>query len=202
MSLEERINAAGISDIHYTTAPSSFLNGLVSRLSRQSYNQQISEADVLRQMEYAPESREVEQDYQAAMNHPLGKALNYVLNLARKQSKTPERYIYMEMTDNIAGMTITESNGKVTLAINDRYKGNIPMYIMWHEQGHIRGERSESETDGYVGDAAFLIANAVEDEKNKSGVKGWLRSVFDKAKHELIQLGNYARQRQSIQYGT
>lgn len=181
MSLESLLNGTRISGIGAETSRS---------------NVGISRQELASMLARAEESREVKDLYLGVINDTLfGKAMSQVMSAMGYHERTPDHYTVLDLPSHVGAATIKlkDASGKevVVLAYNSKYMGSIRnnplmrLYVALHEHGHVRGEHSESATDGLV-------------KKASNSVRNFLASLYDRAR----AVENYASQRQLAQRGT
>lgn len=196
MGLEDRLGILEVSDVHSTSDISSVFRRI--RSSFYSTGDVISQRELAEQLSNATESQEVKDIYLRDMNSIFGRALNKILDSRGYKEKTPDHYTYLDLPKEIIAATITVSDGRTILAYNQKHRDKLRnndlfrMYINLHEHGHIRGEKSESKTEGLVKDSARYLSNLL------SKVTGDVKELLKQS----LNIEEYAKHRQAAQYGT
>jgi hypothetical protein len=193
MGIEQLIN-----EIEASVLPSSFINRFL-KLNRHE-NISLDHENIVNQLRNAAESREVRQMYLGDINSIFGRAMNKVLDWRGYQKRMPDHYAYLDLPEQVMAATITTNDGKVILAYNRKHAEKIRnnkllrIYVNLHEHGHVRGEPSESFTEGLVGDAAYLV------RKSLQPLYRWSKKAQEVVQN-AINIERYAAARQSVQYG-
>lgn len=160
----------------------------------------LNHDDLIRQLQDATESKEVRRMYLGDISSIFGRALNKVMDWRGYQKRMPDHYTYLDLPEQVMAATITADNGTIILAYNikhaEKLRNNalLRKYVNLHEHGHVRREHSESQTEGLVGDAAYLVRKALQPiyEWSKRA-----REAFDNA----LAIQHYAAAREAAQYG-
>jgi len=196
MGLEQLVRSSEFST-EVTVLPWNLLKDLLVR----TYNQSpLNHDNLVRQLKNATESPEVRQAYLRDMDNIFGRALNKVLDWRGYARKMPDHYTILDLPEQVMAATITANDGTVILAYNrkhaDKLMSNrlLGLYVNLHEHGHVRGERSESSTEGLVGDAAYWVRKALQPFYR---VSQKARDIVDQA----IAVEIYAVEGAQAQYG-
>ena len=156
--------------------------------------------EVGRQLSQAKESDEVKKLYLRDIGGTFGISLDKLLDAGGYSKKTPDKYHYLNLPDYIIAATIILGDGTTILAYNQKhaemFKNNplMRMYVNLHEHAHIRGELSESHTEGLVGDAARAVRGIPAYLWNKAG------GIYEKICKEALKIEGHALYRQ-LAYG-
>ena len=197
MSLESLIRGSNLIT-KVTLAPKQYLNNILSVNTYGKPN--LDQKELMGQLRNATESREVRQMYLKDINSRFGRALDKVLDIRGYKKKMPDHYTYLDMPEQVMAATITAENGKVILAYNIKHAAKLRSnkllrkYVNLHEHGHVRGEHSESSTEGLVRDAANAVIGKFQDFYR------WSRRAREIVNNALA-IGQYAAAREAAQYG-
>ena len=149
----------------------------------------------------AKESEEVRSLYLKDIGGTFGISLDKLLDARGYRKKAPDKYYYLNLPEYIIAATIIIDDGTTILAYNQKYaemfrkKTLMRTYVNLHEHAHIRGELSESHTEGLVGDAARAAKEIPAYLLNKAGEV--YKNIYQKAR----QIEEYSRYRQ-LAYGS
>jgi hypothetical protein len=177
------------------------VNNGISSVESSLFSDGVMDKDTLMQrLNDAVESPDVRSMYLKDMNSVSGRALNWILSRKGYQEKIPDHYTWLDLPEHVMAATIKTDNGAVILAYNSKYEQSLKsnplarLYINLHEHAHVRGEHSESHTEGLVKDAAHYLRKAIEP---LYGLGRKFRELYDNA----ARIEQTAAHRQEMQYG-